>query len=82
MIIFNMMGGVQDKTVDLWGHMGGLIVGMLLGYSLAKPIDPATLPVSNPVVSRTESETKLYKRIGLGITGAYFFLGLAFLFLG
>ncbi|MGO2891529.1 rhomboid family intramembrane serine protease [Enterococcus devriesei] len=36
-ILMNLVFGVFDSTIDIWGHLGGLIGGALAGWTLAVP---------------------------------------------
>jgi len=33
----NLVFGVFDQTIDMWGHIGGILGGLLLGNLLALP---------------------------------------------
>ncbi|KAF1296792.1 rhomboid family intramembrane serine protease [Enterococcus sp. JM4C] len=36
-VAMNLLFGVFDQTIDIWGHVGGIVGGLLLGSSIALP---------------------------------------------
>lgn len=36
-ILLNLAFGLFDSTIDLWGHLGGILGGALVGWALAVP---------------------------------------------
>ena len=36
-IVLNLVFGLFDQTIDMWGHIGGILGGLLLGNLLALP---------------------------------------------
>ena len=36
-VVLNLVFGVFDQTIDMWGHIGGILGGLLLGNLLALP---------------------------------------------
>ena len=36
-ILMNLAFGLFDSTIDIWGHLGGIIGGALSGWALAVP---------------------------------------------
>jgi membrane associated rhomboid family serine protease len=49
-IVVNMAFGVAGQGVDNWGHAGGLIGGLLLGYGLAPRYEPNLAAALQPTV--------------------------------
>jgi membrane associated rhomboid family serine protease len=70
-IVLNFLFGISNAHVDILGHLGGLIVGIMIGLAL---ID------AGPVDRRNQQYERLVKRIGYGCLVAYFGVGFLLFF--
>lgn len=39
-VLLSLVFGVFDRSIDIWGHVGGIIGGLLLGNTIALPKNP------------------------------------------
>ncbi|MFV0557528.1 MAG: rhomboid family intramembrane serine protease [Enterococcus sp.] len=48
---FSLVFGIFDRTIDMWGHIGGLLGGLLLGNILALPNNHGKFNLHTRVIS-------------------------------
>ena len=51
-------GGNGNDGVDVMGHVGGLLTGIIAGFSIYEPIDPSRIPNQNIAPTSLEDSKK------------------------
>lgn len=50
-VLLSLVFGVFDQSIDIWGHVGGIIGGLLLGNSIALPKNPGRYSIHTRIIT-------------------------------